>query len=78
MVGTVVILLTLNLGLVALVHPLTADPLVVRLHAPFLAGCVLIVAFTLHRARRLGRVMGVCLLALYALYLGLNLTHVWR
>jgi cation:H+ antiporter len=31
-VGTVVILLGVNLGVVALVEPLIADPLVVRLH----------------------------------------------
>ena len=73
-----VILLALNLGLVALIPPLTADPLVLRLHAPFLAGCTVIVAFALLWARRLGRLMGVLLLALYALYLGLNLSHMWR
>lgn len=77
-VGTVVILLALNLGLVALIHPLTADPLVVRLHAPYLAGCVLIVAGALLWARRLGRPMGVLLLALCALYLALNLAHMWQ
>jgi cation:H+ antiporter len=77
-VGTVVILLALNLGLIALVHPLTADPLVLRLHVPFLAGCIVIVACSLLWARRLGRVMGVLLLALYALYLGLNFTHMWQ
>ena len=32
-VGTVVILLALNLGLIALIRPLAADPLVLRLHA---------------------------------------------
>ena len=76
--GTVVILLALNLGLVALIHPLTADPLVVRLHAPYLAGCVLIVAGVLLWARRLGRPMGALLLALGALYLALNLAHMWQ
>jgi cation:H+ antiporter len=77
-VGTVVILLALNLGLVALIHPLTADPLVLRLHAPFLAGSVVIVASALLWARRLGRPMGALLIALYALYLALNLAHMWR
>lgn len=77
-VGTVVILLTFNFGLIALIHPLTADPLVVRLHAPYLAACTLIVAFALLSARRLGRPMGVLLLALYAVYLALNLSHMWR
>jgi hypothetical protein len=42
-VGTVVILLGVNLGIVALVEPLVADPLVVRLHAPYLVGCLLLV-----------------------------------
>jgi len=42
-VGTVVILLGVNLGVVALVQPLVADPLVVRLHAPYLVGCILLV-----------------------------------
>jgi cation:H+ antiporter len=77
-VGTIVILLVLNLGLVAVVHPLTADPLVLRLHAPFLAGCVVVVSFALLWARRLGRLMGALLLGMYALYLGLNLTNMWR
>jgi cation:H+ antiporter len=77
-VRTVVILLALNLGLVALIQPLTADPLVLRLHAPYLAGCVLIVALAIAWARRLGRPMGVLLLALYAVYLALNVAHMWR
>jgi cation:H+ antiporter len=74
-VGTVVILLAFNLGLVAVIHPLTADPLVLRLHAPYLVGCLVIVAFALLWARRLGRSMGVLLLGLYALYLALSLLH---
>jgi cation:H+ antiporter len=77
-VGTVVILLALNLGLVALIHPLTADPLVLRLHTPYLAGCIVIVAVALLWARRLGRLMGVLLLVLYAVYLALNLSYMWR
>jgi len=77
-VGTVVILLALNLGLIALIHPLTADPLVLRLHAPYLAGCVLIVAAALVWARRLGRATGALLVALYAVYLASNLAHMWR
>jgi len=77
-VGTVVILLTLNLGLVAMIRPLTADPLVLRLHAPYLAGCILVVALALVSARRLGRPMGALLLALYAFYLVLNVSHMWR
>jgi len=77
-VGTVVILLTFNLGVIALIRPVTADALVLRLHAPYLAGCVLIVALALASARRLGRLMGVLLVALYALYLALNVAHMWQ
>lgn len=77
-VGTVVSLLALNLGLVALIHPLAADPLVVSLHAPYLAGCVLVVAGAVLWARRLGRPMGALLLTLFAVYLALNLAHMWR
>jgi cation:H+ antiporter len=77
-VGTVVILLALNLGLVALIRPLTADALVLRLHAPYLAGCVLIVAVSLLWAPRLGRPMGMRLVALFALYLALNVAHMWQ
>jgi cation:H+ antiporter len=77
-VGTVVILLTFNLGLIAVIHPLAADPLVLRLHAPYLAGCILIIACAPLSARRLGRLMGVFLLVLYAVYLALNVSHMWR
>jgi cation:H+ antiporter len=77
-VGTVVILLTFNLGLIAVIHPLAADPLVLRMHAPYLAGCILIMACALLSARRLGRFMGAFLLALYAAYLALNVSHMWR
>ena len=77
-VGTVVILLAFNLGLVAMIRPLTADPLVLRLHAPYLAGCILVVALALVWAQRLGRPMGALLLALYAFYLVLNVSHMWR
>ena len=77
-VGTVVVLLALNLGLIALIHPLTADPLVLRLHMPYLAGCIVIVASALLWARRLGRPMGVLLLVLFVLYLALNVSHMWQ
>jgi len=77
-VGTVVILLALNLGLVAMIHPLTADPIVVRLHVPFLAGCIVIVASVLLWTHRVGWGIGGLLVALYAIYLGLNIRHMWR
>ena len=65
----------MNLGLIALVAPLVPDPLVLRLHLPYLVGTVLLVAGALARGQRLGRSMGLLLLVLYALYLGLN---VWQ
>ena len=61
-----------------MIRPLTADPLVLRLHAPYLVGCTLIVALAVVWARRLGRPMGALLLTLYALYLVLNVSHVWQ
>jgi cation:H+ antiporter len=76
-VGTVVILLGVNLGLVALVQPLIADPLVVRLHAPYLVGCLLLVGGALLVARALGRRMGSLLMALYLVYMALNLRYLW-
>jgi hypothetical protein len=76
-VGTVVILLGVNLGLVALVQPLIADPLVVRVHAPYLVGCLLLVGGALLVARALGRRMGSLLVALYLVYVALNLRYLW-
>ena len=77
-VGTVVVLLGFNLGLIALIRPVTADPLVLRFHAPFLIGCGVIVAVALLSARRLGRGMGAFLIALCGLYLAVNLVYMWQ
>jgi cation:H+ antiporter len=77
-VGTLIVLLTFNLGVVALVRPIMADPLVLRLHAPFLIGCILVVASALLWARALGRAMGTLLMALFLLYLALNISKMWR
>jgi cation:H+ antiporter len=77
-VGTVVTLLAFNLGLIALVQPLTADPLVLRLHVPYLAGCTVVVAVALLALRKLGRRSGALLVALYVVYLAINLAHMWR
>ncbi|MBI1733885.1 MAG: sodium:calcium antiporter [Candidatus Rokubacteria bacterium] len=71
-VGTVVVLLALNLGVIALVAPPVADPRVLAFHSPFLAACVVGVAAALGFARRLGRGVGVVLLAAYAAYLAVN------
>jgi len=76
-VGTTVTLLAFNLGVIALVNPVVVDPLVLRFHAPYLLGCTIFVAAALWWAPRLGRPMGSALVALYLLYLGLNLVHMW-
>jgi cation:H+ antiporter len=77
-VGTTVVLLTFNLGVLAMVHPLAGDPLVLRLHAPYLVACTLLVAGALLILPRLGRGAGVILIVLFVGYLGLNLRHIWR
>lgn len=77
-VGTTVVLLTFNLGVLALIRPLVADPLVLRLHAPYLVACTLLVAGALLVLPRLGRAAGVVLVVLFAGYLGLNLRHMWQ
>ena len=77
-VGTTVVLLTFNLGVLALIRPLVADPLVLRLHAPYLVACTLLVAGALLVLPRLGRGAGVVLVVLFAGYLGLNLRHMWQ
>jgi cation:H+ antiporter len=77
-VGTIVVLVTFNLGVIALVRPITVDPLVLRLHAPYLIGCIVVVALALLWARTLGRVMGAVLVGLFLLYLALNVSHIWR
>lgn len=76
-VGTIVVLVTLNLGIIALVRPITADPLVLRLHAPYLIGCIVLVAVALLWARTLGRAMGAILVGLFLFYLALNVSHIW-
>jgi cation:H+ antiporter len=77
-VGTVVVLLTLNLGIIAIVNPVMADPLVLRFHAPYLVGCTVAVAVALLTRRKLGRLMGAALVSAYALYIGLNVSQMWR
>jgi cation:H+ antiporter len=76
-VGTLIVLLTFNLGVIALVRPIAADPLVLRLHTPYLIGCTIVVAVALLWARALGRAMGTLLMALFLLYLALNISHMW-
>jgi len=75
-VGTVIVLLALNLGVISLIQPLTADPQVLSFHAPYLIGCILLVAIALLSAKRLGRAMGALLVGLYLLYLSVNLYYI--
>jgi cation:H+ antiporter len=77
-VGTIVILVGFNLGVIALVRPLAADPLVLRLHAPYLIACTVLVASALLRARKLGRSMGLLLIGLYLAYLVINIAFMSR
>jgi cation:H+ antiporter len=70
--GTLVVLLTLNLWLIALAAPVTADPRVLAFHAPFAAACGIGVAAALALSARLGRGAGAVLLAAYAAYLAVN------
>jgi cation:H+ antiporter len=74
-VGTTIILLTLNLGLIALVRPISVDPWVLKFHVPFLILCVLLVAALLVMAKHLGRWVGGVLILLYLVYLVINLQH---
>src|SRR5260370_11378376 len=74
-VGTTVVLLTFNLGVLAMIRPLIADPLVLRLHAPYLVACTLLVAGALLVLPRLGRSAGVVLVGLFNGYLGVKLRH---
>ena len=76
-VGTTVVLLTFNLGAIALLRPVIADPLVLRFHVPYLALCTLIVASVLLWGRKVGRRTGAFLVALYLVYLAVNLTYMW-
>lgn len=74
-VGTVVVLLALNLGVIALVRPPVADARVLAFHAPYVAACVAVAAIAFVAARRLGRVFGAALVAAYVVYLAVNV--VW-
>jgi cation:H+ antiporter len=76
-VGTTIILLTVNLGLIALLRPILVDPWVLKFHTPFLIGCVLLVGALLAMTKRLTRWMGAMLILLYALYVGINLFMEW-
>ena len=76
-VGTIVVLLTFNLGVIALLRPVAADPFVLRFHVPYLALCTLIVAIVLLIGRKVGRRTGAVLVVLYVVYLAVNLANMW-
>jgi cation:H+ antiporter len=76
-VGTIVVLLTFNLGVIALLRPVTADPFVLRFHVPYLALCTLIVATVLLAGRKVGRRTGAAFVVLYVVYLAVNLANMW-
>jgi hypothetical protein len=61
------------LRLIAVIRPLTADPLILRLHVPYLLGCTIFIRAALLKARRLSRGTGGLLVLLYILCLTLNL-----
>jgi cation:H+ antiporter len=71
-VGTLVVLAAFNLGVIALVRPLAADPLVLTFHAPYLAACTVAVAAAFLVAQRLGRALGAFLVVAYVVYLAIN------
>jgi cation:H+ antiporter len=68
--GTLVFLLTLSLGVIALVRPVDVPDQVRELHAPALVVAVAVVLAMLARGR-LSRVEGGLLIGLYALYASL-------
>jgi cation:H+ antiporter len=74
-VGSTVIFLTLNLGLIALIRPITVDPWVLKFHVPYLIGSVFFVGVLLLTLKRLGRLVGTTLILLYILYLGVNVKY---
>jgi len=77
-VGTTVVLLTFNLGVLALIRPLVADPLVLQFYAPYLVACTLLIAGSLLVLPKFGRQHGAVLVVLFVAYLGLNLRHMWQ
>lgn len=66
-VGSTVFYMTANVGIIALLHPISTGGDVLTVHWPFLAGCVLVVTVMLMRGR-VTRVGGVVLIGLYLVY----------
>jgi cation:H+ antiporter len=72
--GTIVHFAALNAGIIALVKPLTLDHDTTSFYLPAAAVSPAILAAALLARRRLGRIEGAALLALYAAYLAIAIT----
>jgi cation:H+ antiporter len=72
LVGTLLYFLWFNLGLIALIFPVRADPLVARLDWPYLIGATWLVTLFFARGR-VGHVEGLVLVMLYVVYVWLHL-----
>jgi cation:H+ antiporter len=72
LVGTLLYFLWFNLGLIALIFPVRADPLVLRLDWPYLIGVTWLATLFFARGR-VGRVEGLVLVALYCVYIALHI-----
>jgi cation:H+ antiporter len=72
LVGTLLYFLWFNLGLIALLFPVQADPLIVRLDWPYLVGVTWLATLFFARGR-VGRVEGMLLVALYCVYVLLHI-----
>jgi cation:H+ antiporter len=66
--GTIVHFISLNAGVIALVKPLPLDHATLVLHMPVAVASTLLLCALLGIRRRLGRIEGVGLAALYAVY----------
>lgn len=66
-VGSVLAFFLFNAGIVAIVHPIAVDPVVLRFHLPVCFVAVAVVTVSLARLR-VTRVTGAILLALYVLF----------
>jgi len=71
LVGTLIYFLWFNMGLIALIFPVSANPLVLRLDWPYLVGVTWLATLFFARGR-VGRAEGALLVALYCIYVVLH------
>jgi Ca2+/Na+ antiporter len=71
LVGTLLYFLWFDMGLIALIFPVSAIPLVLRLDWPYLVGVTWLATLLFARGR-LGHLEGVLLVALYCVYVVLH------